>query len=554
MNNQLPEKPPGRPMARTPFVPRDRQRMPYSPGGAANPSFSRSPEPSLEDLMSNSPKPENDKVELSSSVTLPEKDEPGKVDFHLDVKKDNLPKEPDHKEDRSLDIKINEHSKEPKLKENKHPDVPIIEERPMYDYPEKLNLAEKTGDAIDKSLQHLSHDYLADGEARRSAWLRPVFPIALGFGAGVLKPVADMVGNISQAAVVTSLLSPAVSLLRRVTGENAFSQFARFAKRRNEGLIGKLLFGGEARVLKSLYLREDRDMRQLLRLKDQGADLKSLSVGNKTRISNLIASGFMAEMKAQMIAEHDIKLSDRDNEKINRMHEAYNMAKNLFYAKIPTSGQQEKFLYYDLPVLMTKKERALWAKQTVGIAGIGVLKTTVLVTMGHIFTAKNITDFAKGVGDTMGAIGGWKDHLITDVFQPAMDSIGHTIDDIGKGIIDFKDHTIGPAIDQAGRDFTNWKDHLSWPDFSTNIPPTTNPPVTSSPASPTNGPDFSEFGKKANEFKDWLIKIPQDIGDWVNNALNPSGVNTGIGGIYHRLSHEPGTYRLDQFGNVGKAQ
>lgn len=454
-------------------------------------------------------KPDGLEEAINEAKKIDALNEQKKDDHHLDIKISNNPKELDIKDDHNLDIKITEHPKDP-IPKVKQPDVSQITEKPIYDYPEKLNLAEKTGDAIDKSLANLSRDYLAEGEASRSAWMRPILPLAIGFGAGVLKPVADMVGNISQAAVVTSLLSPAISLVRRVTGENAFSQFARFAKRRNEGLISKLLFGGEARVLKSLYLREDRDMRQLLRLKDQGADLKSLAVGNKTRISNLIASGFIAEMKAQMIAENNIKLSDRDSEKINRMHEAYYMAKNLFYAKIPTRGQQEKFLYYDLPALLTKKERALWAKQTAGIAGIGVLKTTVLVTMGHIFTAKNITDFAKGVGDALATVGGWKDQLIHDVFQPAADAVKSGVDQIPGKLGELKN---------------NW-DNL----FKAGpVPPPSGdtPPVPPPTTTPPSGPDFSQLGHEVDKLKDRISQIPKDIQEWVNNALksNPNFLN-----------------------------
>ena len=458
MNNHLPENPPGRPQSKTPMGPsfsqNDRLRPDVSPHASSVPGAMSTKPDSLEEAISDAKK--------MAALNEPKKDD------HPIIEKKEPVKEPEK------EVKVEKH---PPKEIEEHPVVIKEPEVPIYDYPEKLNLTEKTGDAVDRALSHLNKDYLENGEIRRKAWLRPIIPLAVGFGVGVLKPVSGLFENIGHASVINSVLSPAVSLLRRVTGENAFSQFARFANRReSSGLLGRIFNGGESRVLKSLFLREDGDMRQLLRLKDQGADLKNLSIGNKNRINNLIAAGFMAELKAQMIAEYNVNISNKDNEKINRMHEAYGMARELFLAKIPTRGQQEKFLLETLPSLLRGKERSLWLKQTAGLAGVGLIKTTALVTLGHIFTAANIKDFAKGVGDFFSSVGTWASDLVNNVLKPAADALGQTAGDIGRGVgtafdglqkavgdglsglATWKDHDLMPGLGQLGQGLVDLKD------------------------------------------------------------------------------------------------
>lgn len=537
MNNNLPEKPPGKPFPKNSFMSHDRPKMSFSAGSPFPPANPNSSEPSLEDILSVNPKVGNAKLEHVPQTTFPHKDEPVKDDHHLDINISDHSHEPDHKDDHYLDIKIADHPKETNPKEKKYPDVPHIEVKPIYDYPEKLNLAEKTGDAVDVALSHLGRDYLENGEIRRKAWLRPIIPLAVGFGVGVLKPVSGLFENIGHAAVINSVLSPAISLLRRVTGENAFSQFARFANRReNSGLIGRIFNGGESRVLKSLFLREDRDMRQLLRLKDQGADLKDLVIGNKNRINNLIASGFMAELKAKMIAEYNVNISAKDNDKLSRMHEAYGMARELFLAKIPTRGQQEKFLLETLPSLLSGKERSLWLKQTAGLAGVGIIKTTALVTLGHIFTLSNIKDFAKGVGDVFSGIGTWTSDLVNNVFKPAIAAAGQTAGDIGRGIgtafdglqkavgdglsglATWKDTTLGPGLNDTLGNIATWKDN----DLR-------------------NG--LSQMGQGLIDLKDKGLNAIGGIGnplDALKNTGNPlGGIGTDPGRITDQIGHLP---------------
>lgn len=239
------------------------------------------------------------------------------------------------------------------------------------------------------------------------------------------------VGNIGIAGAVAGVLSPIVSGLRRLTGENAFSQFARFANRREDrGLLSRLVHGAESRALKFLFLREDRDTQQLLRIFDQRTDVNAINIGSRDRLNDLMAAGVMAEMKAQMIAEHNIQLSEKETVRVNRFHDAFRMAQRIYEAKIPTAGQRQIFVNDILPDLMMRRERGLYAGQTAALAGIGVAKAAGLALLGHVFALDNIQRLALGVTDVAKGVWKWGAGAFANTVQPAaihIASIPHNI-------------------------------------------------------------------------------------------------------------------------------
>lgn len=289
----------------------------------------------------------------------------------------------------------------------------VLPNRPeTHYYRATTDQAADTNHALDTSLMNLSRTYLGEGEVRHMSRFRAgVIPAVVGASGGLLKSLAGIGGweSIPAFGLLTGVLSPIFSGIRRLTGENAFSQFARFANRAEDrGIMSRLVHGGESRAVKGAFLREDRDVRQLMRVFDQGtnpadADPNSvnnrasrqalvdrLNFGSRDTIDRLIAAGVMAEMKAQLVAENDIQLSPQDHQKIERYHQAFEMAKLLYDRKIPTAGQRALFVNNQLPRLLQGMERRLWGEQTARVAGIGMLKTMALATLGHLITAANI--------------------------------------------------------------------------------------------------------------------------------------------------------------------
>lgn len=341
-------------------------------------------------------------------------------------------------------------------------------------YPEKLNLApqQDTTHALYRSMMNINRQWLQDGEVRRMSWGRAAsIPIIGGLIGGMLKPFAargsvdvggklsplppgmapDQVSklihggkfvaptgteyltgamqNIGIAGAIAGVLSPIVSGIRRVTGENAFSQFARFANRREDrGLLSRIIHGGESRVMKWLFFREDRDTRQIHRLFDQinqsgdlaWQDLNRLNIGSRDRINNLIAAGVMEEMKAQMIAEHNMQLSPKEMDRINRMHENFRMAQRIFDAKIPTAGQRRIYIDAILPDLLRRREQNLWTQQTVGLAGVGAAKAAGIALLGHVFTFANIDALARGAFGLATQAWEWGYKTTSRVVQPGV--------------------------------------------------------------------------------------------------------------------------------------
>lgn len=260
---------------------------------------------------------------------------------------------------------------------------PVTGRTETYLYPAELNLAQKTGDSVDRALLNMNRVLLGEGEVRRMSIGRAALPFAVALGAGGAA-AGRLAEALPLAGEVTAVLSPMASGVRRIMGENAFSQFARFANRREDrGIFSRIFHGAESRVLKWLFFREDRDTRQLMRLFDQNADPNQLRIGSRDRINDLITAGVMAELKAQMIAEHNIQISPKEDEKIKRMHDAYAYAKRIFQAKIPTPGQREIFVNEILPDLLRGREQRLWLQQTLGLGAVGAGKAMVTVLLGN---------------------------------------------------------------------------------------------------------------------------------------------------------------------------
>lgn len=324
------------------------------------------------------------------------------------------PKE-DHKKEKEA-----EDEKTGTVEDNSEPS--FTSEPVSHYYDSKVELPQRTSHVIDRALDNLKVNYLQEGEIRRKSWLRPVFPFLSGLGIGIVstKSVAGFFEGIGKSALITGLFSPVASLVRRITGENAFSQFARFAnKAENNNLLTRLTHGGESRAVKNFFLKEDRDIRQLLRLKDQGAVLDRIHVGSRDRIDNLIASGVLAGMKAQMIAENGVQLSEADHDKLLRLQEAFQMSKTLMDAKIPKGGQQDIFINDVLPNLVKKKERLLWMKQTAGITGVGLLKSTAMVILGSAFNFTNINWLLNKAGAAGGRVWDMWTNVTQKVLTPA---------------------------------------------------------------------------------------------------------------------------------------
>lgn len=304
-----------------------------------------------------------------------------------------------------------------------------------YLYRETENLAPNdTRGPLYDAMRRLNAQWLDNGEVRRMSIARAsAVPIIGGILGGILKPAFGgtvpatvpeyLVGateNIGIAGAVAGVLSPIVSGLRRLTGENAFSQFARFANRREDrGLLSRLVHGAESRALKFLFLREDRDTQQLLRIFDQRTDVNAINIGSRDRLNNLMAAGVMAEMKAQMIAEHNIQLSEKETARVNRFHDAFRMAQRIYEAKIPTPGQRQIFVNDILPDLMMCRERGLYAGQTAALAAISAGKAAGLALLGHVFAFDNIQRLALAAGDVAKGVWEWGYKTVANVAQPA---------------------------------------------------------------------------------------------------------------------------------------
>lgn len=338
-------------------------------------------------------------------------------------------------------------------------------------YPETVNItpAADTRHALYRSMMNINRQWLQDGEVRRMSIARAsAIPIIGGLVGGLLKPFAargyydvtlpggvasrvprppgfppastvglggskidyippttaeTLVGaaqNVGVAGLIAGVLSPIASGLRRLTGENAFSQFARFANRREDrGLISRLAHGAESRLLKWLFLREDRDTAQLLRIMDQGTDVNRINIGSRERLNNLISAGVMAEMKAQMVAEHNIQLSQKETDRINRWHDAFRLSQRIYDAKIPTPGQRQIYINDILPDLLRNRERALYAQQTTALAGIGAVKAAGIALLGHVFAFENIHRLALAAGDVAKGVYNWGYKTVANVAQPA---------------------------------------------------------------------------------------------------------------------------------------
>lgn len=233
-------------------------------------------------------------------------------------------------------------------------------------YPETVDITPQadTRHALYRAMMNTNRQWLQDGEVRRMSIGRAAaIPLIGGIVGGVLKhfggpkdtPVgatpqlSELTGNVLQnttlGGIIAGVLSPIASGVRRLTGENAFSQFARFANRREDrGILSRLVHGAESRALKWLFLREDRDTTQLLRILDQGTDVNRINIGSRARLNDLMAAGVMAEMKAQMVAEHNIQLSSKEQDRIKRWHDAFRLSQRIFDAKIPTAGQREIYI------------------------------------------------------------------------------------------------------------------------------------------------------------------------------------------------------------------
>lgn len=213
-----------------------------------------------------------------------------------------------------------------------------------------------------------------------------------GLGAQLQNAVSTFAAVGGSAAIVTGVLSPTMSIMKRaLLGENAWKQAASFMVRKEDGgLLSRIIHGGESRLMKWSMFRENRARRQLLRLADQKVDVKDLVLGNRGKIEDLIAEGMVAGATSQMMTELGVPLSPRDQEKRERLNRAYDMARQIFDAKIPTAGQKEIFINDKLPELVRNKERVLWATQTALITGVGVLKSVSMVGLLQTFTHLNI--------------------------------------------------------------------------------------------------------------------------------------------------------------------
>lgn len=315
-----------------------------------------------------------------------------------------------------------------------------------YYYPTELPpLPANTSHALDKSLKSLISENL-EGEQRKSigqatmpfvigaaaeitrpkGWFgtltSALFPSPIGNYAGALgEKVGNLVGFGAQfkdiagtfaatgaaAAIATGVLSPTMSIMKRaLLGENAWRQAASFMVRKEDGgFLSRIIHGGESRLMKWSMFRENRARRQLLRLADQNVDVKDLVLGNRNKVEDLIAEGMTAGTTAQMMTELGVPLSPKENEKLDRLNRAYDMARKIFDAKITTAGQKEIFLNDRLPGLVRNKERALWAGQTALIAGVGIIKSVSMVGLLQSITdirINKLLDVGKDVGIGVG--------------------------------------------------------------------------------------------------------------------------------------------------------
>lgn len=330
-----------------------------------------------------------------------------------------------------------------------------------YEYPAELPPRPRdTRHALDGALHNLVGQYL-EGEQRRSIG-QATMPFVLGataeitrtkshlfgtmynalFGGNIAKTAAELAGRagglvglapeLSAAAqtfaatgavgaVVTGVLSPTVSLAKRVLlGDNAWRQAAAFMTRKEDGgLLQRILWGGESRLMKWSLFRENGRRRQLLRLADQNADMNTLRLGSRRRVEQLIAEGMVAGATAQMLTELNVPTNDKENERLERMVRAYDKAKEIFNAKIPTAGQRENFINDRLPSLVRNSERWMWARQTALITGVGMLKAVSMVGLLQVFTIGNITKLQARAGDVATELG----NRAKDVLQLSGDAL-----------------------------------------------------------------------------------------------------------------------------------
>ncbi|MBI2611573.1 hypothetical protein HYW54_02385 [Candidatus Gottesmanbacteria bacterium] len=310
-------------------------------------------------------------------------------------------------------------------------------------YPEAPSFPATTGDAVDRSLKAMKDVLLGSGidtgEVRRMSGVRAAaLPLMVAAGTAATRPMTEMLSAIPGAGIFAALLSPVVSVANRIMGENAFSQAAKFMNRSEDrGLFSRILHGGESRLVKGAFFKEDRNTQQLLRLYDQmtgGWDIDqntgqrryrrgqaeqdawvdNMTVGSRDRIEWLISRGVFQELKAQMIDEHNMQLSDKELMMKERMHDAYRMAKKLYERKIPTEGQRQIFRQTSLPRILNTMEFSLWSSQSLRVAGVTGLKAAGAVALGMAgipLAAEGLKAVGAGVAAISSNIPAWLNSL-----------------------------------------------------------------------------------------------------------------------------------------------
>lgn len=320
---------------------------------------------------------------------------------------------------------------------------------------------------LDRATANVLTPYLTDEVRRMSYGRAAAIPLLGGLVGGILKPfqygdvtqrakaagafshitgrgifeppVGEVAGgvlnNMGLAGMIVGILSPVASGVRRIMGESAFTQFARFAnKREGTGLIGRLMHGMESRFMKGIFLHEDRETTKLLRLYDQKVDLNQWQFHDRREINNLIAAGVVAKMKKRVVDFYNIQLSPKEREKLDRFDNAFDMAGRIFDFKIPTAGQREIFTNDILPDLIRGRERNLWMRQTGAITGAGALKAGALALTGHILAFDNIEKLWLTVeGAAKGALN-WGYKVVANVAQPAIVGVGDFAKDVGRHV------------------------------------------------------------------------------------------------------------------------
>lgn len=303
-----------------------------------------------------------------------------------------------------------------------------------------------TTTAVGKTLDELTKDWLHEDVGKgwghavlpftigavtevsrgHGGWMKTMFDVVFASPVGtVAKDVGANLGNVvglgteaaaaaatfaaasGTAALLTGIVSPSVSLVKRVAlGANAWSEMAKFWINKDEGgLINRFVRGGESWAMRKLFFHEDKQMRKLLKWEAEGKDPSQIMVGKgKKELANMVASAATAKTGAALLEQMGVEFSPDEKIKVQRFERAFNYAMRVYDAKVTDPNEREIFANDTLKKMVHDKELKLWLKQTGLMTGIGVLKSATMIGLLQMLEANVLERAFNAASGVAGAV------------------------------------------------------------------------------------------------------------------------------------------------------